>query len=100
MIKKYDTEAAYEAAEKSKTESTIAYVEENKSCKVDGVNVVTPSPGIGDILCVNADGEKLWIACDTYNAGSLPSGYTAQAVVAARHGRILTIANKEWEWIS
>lgn len=95
MIKKYDTEAAYEAATKSTTESTISHVEESKSCKVDGVNVVTPSPGIGDILCVNTDGEKLWIACDTYNADSLPSGYTAQAVVAARHGMQLILAYKK-----
>lgn len=102
MIKKFDTEAAYEAAEKSTAESTISLVDENNSTKIDGVNVVTKSPKIGDILCVNADGDKLWIAFGTYNSGSLPSGYTAKGVVAKRHGNILLIAsttNKVQKWL-
>lgn len=95
MIQKFYTKAEWDAATKSTTESTIAYVEDTKECLVNGVNVITDSPTVGDILCVNSDGAKLWIMCDTYQAASLPAGYEAKAVVAGRHGRELLIACKD-----
>ena len=57
-------------------------------------NVLVRVPKVGDILCVDASGNKHYIALDTYQSSSLPAGYTVVGVVGARQGNQALIVHK------
>lgn len=57
-------------------------------------NVLVRVPKVGDILCVDADHKKQFIALDTYDGGTLPAGYTVVGVVASRQGNQALVVHK------
>lgn len=57
-------------------------------------NVLVRVPKVGDILCVDASGNKHYIALDTYQSSSHPAGYTVVGVVALRQGNQAIIVHK------
>ena len=57
-------------------------------------NVLVRVPKVGDILCVDADHKKQFIALDTYDGGTLPAGYTVVGVIASRQGNQALVVHK------
>ena len=57
-------------------------------------NVLVRVPKVGDILCVDADHKKQFIALDTYDGGTLPAGFTVVGVVASRQGNQALVVHK------
>lgn len=57
-------------------------------------NVLVRVPKVGDILCVDANNKKQFIALDTYDGGTLPAGYTVVGVVASRQGNQALVVHK------
>lgn len=95
MIVTHASEAAYKAAEKSEIESTVGLIESSNRVVIDGVNVVTDNPGIGDILCIDENRKYRFIQLDTYKAGVFPAAWETLGVVVMRKGNIVTVCDKE-----
>lgn len=97
MIKTYPDKAAYEAAEKSAMESTVAVLENTGEVVTNGVNVVTTEPKVGDIVCYDESRKIRFIACDTYRGGTFPSAWETVGVVVLRKGNQVTVCSKHNE---
>lgn len=95
MINTYANRAAYESADKSKTESTVALIESENSVVTNGVNVVTSQPKVGDIVIYDENGDVRFIALDTYQGEVFPSAWETVGVVAGRRGNMVYIVSKE-----
>lgn len=77
MIKKYNNEAAYNAAGYPTTESRVAEIEDTHEVKIDGVNVKTKTPVIGDAVYKDATGYHFFKAGEGLNHQTLlANGYT------------------------
>ena len=50
LIKSYNSKADYNAAVKPTTESQVSMIETTREIIVDGVNVVTTQPTVGDVV--------------------------------------------------
>ena len=50
MIKSYSNKTAYNQAVKPTTESQVSMIETTREIIVDGVNVVTNEPTVGDVV--------------------------------------------------
>lgn len=98
MIKTYPSKAAYEAAEKSVMESTVSFIENTNSIAIDGVNVVTEDPKVGDIVCYDENRKIKFIALDTFQAGTFPAAWETVGVVALRKGNTVTVCSKHNEY--
>ena len=94
MILKFDNKAAYDAAAKSTTESTVSLIKDGESIVYDKVNVIVDVPEIGDILFLDANSERRFLKHDTYVAASFPSGCTFVGVVFDVQGNNIKIINK------
>ncbi len=82
-IKKYTTEQEYSAATKSTTESTVSLITAGNQVKVDGINVETSEPKMGDAVYV--DGTTIHIiALETLNRTLIPSGWAYKGTVLER----------------
>ena len=95
MILKFDSKAAYDAATKSTTESTVALIKDGEGIKYNGVNVIVDIPEIGDILFLDANNVKHYLKHDTYVSASFPAGCTFVGVVFDIQGNTAKIINKE-----
>ena len=93
-ILKFDNKAAYDAAAKSTTESTVALIRDGEGIKYNGVNVIVDIPEVGDILFLNANNSKHYLKHDTYVAASFPAGCTFVGVVFDIQGNTAKILNK------
>ncbi len=87
--------AAYDAAKKSKIESTISLIESTNEVKSEGVNVVTDNPGVGDILCYDENRKYKFIQLDTFQAGTFPAAWETLGVVVLRKGNTVTVCDKD-----
>ena len=95
MIRKYNDNAAYEAAQKPSDESLVSLIDDTNTIRVDGVNVLTCQPKKGDILCHDAEGNSRFIVLDTFNADTFPEDWETVGVVALRRGNELMVVAKE-----
>ena len=75
--------------------STISYDENTNEVSFSGRNVVTDSPGVGDILCYDESRKYRFIQLDTFHAGTFPSAWETLGVVAMRKGNQVWIVAKE-----
>lgn len=95
-IKKFLNKAAYDAAVKPTTESMVSLIASSKEVMVDGVNVATQEPSVGDVLFLDENSEKVfqkggdWLA-----TANIPAGWTHVGYVFLRRGREVGIVNKE-----
>ena len=96
MIKTYPDRAAHDAAAKSEMESTVALIENVNKVVIDGVNVVTTQPKVGDIVCYDENRRLRFIELDSYREGTFPSAWETLGVVVIRHGDEVTIVSKEY----
>ena len=97
MIKTYPDRAAHDAAAKSEMESTVALIENVNEIAIDGVNVVTSQPKVGDIVCHDENRQIRFIALDTYQGGVFPAAWETVGVVVLRKGNQVKIASKNNE---
>ena len=77
--------------------SEVLLDEATNSISVAGVNVVTPQPGVGDILCRDESGGYRFIRLDTFQAGTFPSAWETLGVVAWRRGNQVKVVSKRNE---
>ena len=93
-ILKFDNKAAYDAATKSTTESSVSLIKDSESVVYDNVNVIVSVPEVGDILFLDANNNRHFLKHDTYVAASFPSGCTFVGVVFDVQGNNIKIINK------
>ena len=93
-ILKFDNKAAYDAATKSTTESSVSLIKDSESVVYDNVNVIVSVPEVGDILFLDVNNERHFLKHDTYNSASFPAGCTFVGVVFDVHGNNIKIINK------
>lgn len=97
MIKTYPDRAAHDAAAKSETESTVALIENVNKVVIDGVNVVTSQPKVGDIVCYDENRRLRFVELDSYREGVLPSAWETAGIVVIRKGDAVTVMSKDIE---
>ena len=95
MIKTYPDRAAHDAAAKSEMESTVALIENINKVVIDGVNVVTTQPKVGDIVCYDENRRLRFIELDSYREGTLPAAWETAGLVVIREGDAVTVMSKE-----
>lgn len=95
MIKTYPDRAAHDAAAKSEMESTVALIENVNKVVIDGVNVVTTQPKVGDIVCYDENRRLRFIELDSYREGTLPAAWETAGLVVIREGDAVTVMSKE-----
>ena len=78
-------------------DSTISYDENTNEVTFIGKNVVTDSPGVGDILCHDENRKYKFIQLDTYHAGTFPAAWETLGVVVMRKGNQVTVCSKHNE---
>ena len=93
-ILKFDNKAAYDAATKSTTESSVSLIKDSESVVYDNVNVIVSVPEVGDILFLDANNNRHFLKHDTYVAASFPSGCTFVGVVFDVQGNTAKICHK------
>lgn len=90
--------AAWDAAAKSTTESTLGLLIDTRQTVTNGVNVKSTVPKRGDAVLADADNNVIFVARDSYKA--LPEGWRKIGAVAAVYGRKVLIAGsataKKW----
>lgn len=103
-INEYPNAAAYTAdSNRPTTASTVSNIEDGTGLKFDGKNVLSLSPGIGDIVVFDkTTGTKKFIKLDTYYAATFSPNLVVMGVVYDRtekEVRVVAkneIANKQW----
>ena len=79
-----------------KTEVSLS--ENTNEVDITGVNVVTKSPKVGDIVCYDENRKIKFIALDTFHAGTFPAAWETVGVVVLRKGNQVTICSKHIAW--
>lgn len=76
-IKNFPTKAAYDAAVKSTIDSEVAMIENDKSVKYDGVNVITLEPVCGDALFLDENNKPVIIkGGSAIQKANIPAAWT------------------------
>ena len=94
MIKQYETPAAYAAEAAPNDESRVARIEQNNDIKVDGVNVVVPFPGDGDVVFEDADGKPRFVRWDTVKPTLIDDTWTHIGYAFGVRGRRFKVLDK------
>ena len=97
-INEYATTAAYTAdSNRPTTASTVSNIEDGTGLKFDGKNVLSLSPGIGDIVVFDkTTSTKKFIKLDTYYAATLSPNLVVMGVVYDRTEKeVLVVAKNE-----
>lgn len=94
MIKNFNTQEERNAYVPGNTESTLMHVEETNECSVNGVNVVTMQPQVGDVLFLDASKRRVYIKNETLNRSLISADWTHVGYVFMRNGRKVGIINK------
>lgn len=95
-INEYATTAAYTAdSNRPTTASTVSNIEDGTGLKFDGKNVLSLSPGIGDIVVFDkTTGTKKFIKLDTYYAATLSPNLVVMGVVYDRTEKEVRVVAK------
>lgn len=93
---KYNTEAAYTAAGKPTDASRVALVTETNDAKIDGVNVITKQPTVGDVIFLDGNNNIVYLkGGDQLVKSLIPSDWTHVGYVFRRFGSKVAIINKD-----
>lgn len=95
-INEYANTAAYTAdSNRPTTASTVSNIEDGTGLKFDGKNVLSLSPGIGDIVVFDkTTGTKKFIKLDTYYAATLSPNLVVMGVVYDRTEKEVRVVAK------
>ena len=94
MIKQFDTVSEYEAATKSTQQSELAHIESTNEAYLNGVNVVTPQPKVGDAVFLDENNNVKYIDGDTVQQAYLPASWTHVGEVYERRGKLVGVLHK------
>lgn len=95
-IKKYINQAAYDAATKPTTESQVSLINDSREVMVDGVNVVTAEPSVGDVLFLDGNNKVFLKGGAWLVPANIPVGWTFVGYVFLRRGDKVGIVNKDY----
>lgn len=80
-IKKFATKSEYNSATLSNTESTVSLIETGNEIIVNGVNVRTKEPVLGDAVYADANNNVVYIKLESLTASLIPAGWTYIGIV-------------------
>lgn len=94
-IKSYANKAAYDAAVKPTIESQVSLIETTREIIVDGVNVITTSPVVGDLVFLNESNEITYVKGGSWiQKAIIPSAWVHVGYVYLRKGRKVGVIDK------
>ena len=94
-IKSYANKAAYDAAVKPTIESQVSLIETTREIIVDGVNVITTSPVVGDLVFLNESNEITYVKGGSWiQKAIIPSAWVHVGYVYLRKGRQVGVIDK------
>lgn len=94
-IKSYANKAAYDAAVKPTIESQVSLIETTREIIVDGVNVITTSPVVGDLVFLNESNEITYVKGGSWiQKAIIPSAWTHVGYVYTRKGKQVGVIDK------
>ena len=94
-IKSYANKAAYDAAVKPTIESQVSMIETTREIIVDGVNVITTSPAVGDLVFLNESKEITYVKGGAWiQKAIIPSAWVHVGYVYLRKGRKVGVIDK------
>ena len=94
-IKSYANKAAYDAAVKPTIESQVSMIETTREILVDGVNVITTSPVVGDLVFLNESNEITYAKGGSWiQKAIIPSAWVHVGYVYLRKGRQVGVIDK------
>ena len=94
-IKSYANKAAYDAAVKPTIESQVSLIETTREIIVDGVNVITTNPVVGDLVFLNESNEITYVKGGSWiQKAIIPSAWVHVGYVYLRKGRKVGVIDK------
>jgi hypothetical protein len=94
-IKSYPNKQAYDAAVKPTVESQVSMIETTREIIVDGVNVITTSPAVGDLVFLNESNEITYVKGGAWiQKAIIPSAWVHVGYVYLRKGRKVGVIDK------
>lgn len=94
-IKSYNNRVAYEAAVKPTIESQVSMIETTREIIVDGVNVITTRPVVGDLVFLNESNVITFVKGGSWiQKAIIPTAWTHVGYVYFRKGRKVGVIDK------
>ena len=94
-IKSYNSKADYNAAVKPTTESQVSMIETTREIIVDGVNVVTTQPTVGDVVFLDDQNKVIYVKGGAWiQKANIPAAWTHVGYVYFRKGKQVGIIHK------
>lgn len=94
-IKSYNSKADYTAAVKPTTESQVSMIETTREIIVDGVNVVTTQPTVGDVVFLDDQNKVIYVKGGSWiQKANIPAAWTHVGYVYFRKGKQVGIIHK------
>lgn len=95
-IKSYNSKADYQAAVKPTTESQVSMIETTREIIVDGVNVVTTQPTVGDVVFLDDQNKVIYVKGGAWiQKATIPAAWTHVGYVYFRKGKQVGVIHKE-----
>ena len=94
-IKSYNSKADYTAAVKPTTESQVSMIETTREIIVDGVNVVTTQPTVGDVVFLDDQNKVIYVKGGAWiQKANIPAAWTHVGYVYFRKGKQVGVIHK------
>ena len=94
-IKSYNSKADYDAAVKPTTESQVSMIETTREIIVDGVNVVTTQPTVGDVVFLDDQNKVIYAKGGSWiQKANVPAAWTHVGYVYFRKGKQVGVIHK------
>ena len=95
-IKSYNSKADYDAAVKPTTESQVSMIETTREIIVDGVNVVTTQPTVGDVVFLDDQNKIIYVKGGAWiQKANIPAAWTHVGYVYFRKGKQVGVIHKD-----
>ena len=95
-IKSYNSKADYDAAVKPTTESQVSMIETTREIIVDGVNVVTTQPAVGDVVFLDDQNKVIYVKGGAWiQKANIPAAWTHVGYVYFRKGKQVGVIHKD-----
>ena len=95
-IKSYNSKADYNAAVKPTTESQVSMIETTREVIVDGVNVVTTQPTVGDVVFLDDQNKVIYVKGGSWiQKANIPVAWTHVGYVYFRKGKQVGVIHKD-----
>ena len=94
-IKSFNSKADYTAAVKPTTESQVSMIETTREIIVDGVNVVTTQPTVGDVVFLDDQNKVIYVKGGSWiQKANIPAAWTHVGYVYFRKGKQVGVVHK------